>query len=467
MNGKREGGPAKENVGPIGIAPSDATHLEKAATALLAAFKPDEVDSAESTESWTPDLPVAGNLTYDHSMGPMWRGRLDEFGRHVEYLAFLSKSGIFFGLDKEGLASLDLLAEEWARNAALSGLSTWAKMRERLLHWCWLRIEARSDVTSASYILSDLNSDLSVHEVWVQIAGLDVEDRVPVGVVELVGVTSERVAAWSQAIQASPEKQERARATYRKTWQGRTAAVYRGRGDTSAVAEAAIEHAERACGLLRVVDPRSTNPTTRSCLQPLTLSGQVTMRELLYDPQSPRPLMSSIPAPYPPYGVGITRTNLRALWERASLRDIHALLLADPCSPFQADLIRAALIHSRQRLSTDPIEKLVFAITALEAILFAGKRGLYQDTLCRRLCGLLAGKEPMREHIAKTVQEAYRLRSQFLHHGQRLENLRTIEDLLLLSWLLFTRTLANQGSWNCLDDFCSAMDTDYKSRFPN
>jgi hypothetical protein len=451
----------------IDLPEAEATRLEQLATNLLSAFKPFETGQSQQRE-WEPDRPAVGEVHVDDSQKPVWRGEMELDGYTVKSLSFFWADAAYT-LAKDVLPLLDNLAEQWAFNPHLKDLSTTEQMKSRLMQWCAQELRFSHQSRSMDFVLNDLRSDLAEHEVWVLLAGIDVEGRLPVGKVELRGVGVEHIEQWSQSLLnhgLSPDAVEHHKKQFAEMWQGQTAAIHVAWGDRSAVEAAALEHAERACALLRVVDPKSPVPRSRSYLQPVRLMSQAHVRVLLTDPLSKNVSTSmQMGLNNEPVTLTIQQKMLPALWEQGGLKWIHELLCAHPRSAFQEHLLGAALIYSRHRLTEDPIEKLIFAISGMETVLFAGKRGLNQETTKKRLSGSLAGSTTFRDHIDQVVKAAYGLRNGFLHHGHRIAELKAVQDFLQLGWLFFRRTLAVHSAPPTIDAYCTSLDEAYRTRF--
>lgn len=451
---------------PIGIPANDAADLERAAADLLRAFEPERA-TVELSSEWRPARPSVATFTASNIIGPVVseESELNTFTVRALRVAIDSAS---YQLDEAGCALLNRIAERWALHPQLRDLSTTARMRERVKTWCFEILASGKFFASVDFILNKLESELDNHEIWIQLADIDVQDCVPMGHVELRGIGTEQIAAWMASVRSSGATESTERATRNKLemeWQGHTAAVYRGFGDRAAVESLAVEHAERACALIRMIEPGNLSVVQRSYLQPLTLLSQAGLRALLIDPGMREFSLSQTSAWNPPCGIKISRESFAARWEEGLLRYLHELLLADPASSFQDHLLRALLIYSRQRLSTDPIEKLIFAISGLETMLFAGARKANIKTTQKRLSALLASDETDRKAIYRVVKDAYDLRASFLHHGNRFSDLHTVEQFLRNSWSLFLHAIRRHAHWSSINVYCAELDSVYASRF--
>jgi hypothetical protein len=442
--------------------------LEAAARELIAEFR--ESKAQPQSKVWHPDKLVAAAFNEDNIVGPMWTETPDPRTDRVIRRAVGGQNG-HFELDEHGCSKLDALAEKWAGLPALAGLTALGAMRERLQRWCAAILLDRIDESCVPFVLAALMKDLDIHEVWIQLSGIDVEHRFQLGKVDLCGINVGVIEAWlAEALVSGFDESalDGYKAALTRRWQGQTAVVYRAYGDTAVVQRDAAEEAQRVCALLRAVNPRGSSPTSRSFLQPIELYSQANIRRLLTDPTKTtcsiqEQLWDGLNAL--PDEITVTRQSLPELWAKAGWAHIHSLLSSNSISDFQRDVVRSLLIYSRQRLTVDPVEKTLFTISALETLLFAGQRGLNQDTTKRRMSALLAGKPAMNEHVWTCVRAAYGFRNTFLHHGHSIADIRHVEAFLLVAWCFFMRVLAQHHHWPNSKTFCGALDEQYRQRF--
>ena len=61
--------------------------------------------------------------------------------------------------------------------------------------------------------------------------------------------------------------------------------------------------------------------------------------------------------------------------------------------------------------------------------------------------------------FAKTINDAYDLRSEYLHHGIPLNDTRIVRQFLQHSWLLLLHLIRHQTQWSTLDAYIEDIDT--------
>lgn len=454
---------------PIVLPEFDRANLENAAAELLSSFREDDQSEKASRRStWQPERMPTLNLAKENFIGPLVMERPDLNTFTIQEIR-VEFEGRGYVLDSHGCHLLDRLAEHWSSHPRLSGLSTSARMRDRLREWCIQVLDSQQFSSSVDAVLSQLNGEIGSHEVWIGLADIDVQHPFAMGKVEIRSVDADQVRAWLQILRDAHIEEPLWAATKRRLesdWQGHTVAIYRGWGDLSAVEAMAVEHTERACAFLRTIDPGNQSAIQRSYLQPLTLASQWGARNLMIDPIQPHSKWLRHSVFNPPYGITVTNELFQSQWEEGGLRPLHELLSVDKPTPFQDRLTQAILVYSRHRLSADPVEKLIFAIAGTETMLLRdGDHHGIKYTLRRRLSALLADNIDQRKALQDEVDQAYRRRSEFLHHGSGIDDRRHVESFLRHVWCYFIFAINHHTHWPTLRDHHDELEAAYKAKF--
>jgi hypothetical protein len=445
------------------LSAEEAEALERQASDLLSAFCRIPNGAQPSEQRWEPERPIVASFDQETIVGHIASCAVDPITGAVigRTLAF---RGNAFSLDAAGCRLLEHLADRWRSIPSLTGLTTTASLVNRVLNWCAAALQSKIPVACVPHFLQRFDADLREHEVWIQVPGIDVQGRVTLGKVELCEVSSAVITRWMEKARENgvdDAAREGAHRAITMLWQGQTAAVYRGDGDTDAVHDRGIEQAERTCALIRAMAPQSCSALGRSFLQPITLDSQGHLRATFMDPETvgasdsrgPRDGLHGVPD-----GLVITQENWPHLWEDGQLRYVHELLAEDSPSRFQRALTQSLLVYSRQRLTTDPVEKVIMTMAALEGLLSPGH-------VKKRLTAALAGSNAFKEYVEHSFEDANRIRNKFLHHGLSLRRVHDVERFLQVAWLFYRRALPQHAAWKVTHDFLSALDDTYRDRF--
>jgi hypothetical protein len=103
-------------------------------------------------------------------------------------------------------------------------------------------------------------------------------------------------------------------------------------------------------------------------------------------------------------------------------------------TPYQEKLLDALRIYSRSSLAADPADKLIYILVALESMLVRDDGEALQSNIAERIAFLISDALPQRREIVQSVKAAYGLRSRFLHHGRRPEDLAVLTRFMNIAF---------------------------------
>ena len=109
---------------------------------------------------------------------------------------------------------------------------------------------------------------------------------------------------------------------------------------------------------------------------------------------------------------------------------------------FRKDLYDALILYSRQSLALEISDKLVFTLAALESLLLRDSSEPIQKNLGERMAFLVGQSVPERKEIAKNVEDVYRIRSAFVHHGQTPQHVESLDRFLRAVWTTLLKLLS-------------------------
>ncbi len=114
-------------------------------------------------------------------------------------------------------------------------------------------------------------------------------------------------------------------------------------------------------------------------------------------------------------------------------------LASNVSTPLRRALYDALLLYSRQSQAFEISDKLVFCLSSLESILLRNQTEPIQKNLGERMAYLVGDNVEGRKQIAKTVDEIYKIRSAFVHHGQTPKHIEILDRFLSMAWQTFVR----------------------------
>jgi hypothetical protein len=125
---------------------------------------------------------------------------------------------------------------------------------------------------------------------------------------------------------------------------------------------------------------------------------------------------------------------------------------------FRKALFDSFLLYSRNSTTTQPSDKLVFILVALESILLKDASEPIQGNLAERMAFLIGPTLDDRKAIVSDVKKTYGMRSKFIHHGQGMDDLLVYDRFLMHAWSTMYRLLQLRNSYKTRQDLINALD---------
>lgn len=146
----------------------------------------------------------------------------------------------------------------------------------------------------------------------------------------------------------------------------------------------------------------------------------------------------------------------------APLAELLTHLAGDPApTQFKSVLLAAIRLFARGVAQPEPEDRLVHAMVALETLLLKNSSGQIKTTLQRRCSVALSRYGSDREKVVDILGRAYKLRSNYLHHGRQLapDALDTVQGALEVAHKMLRLALAvNDEHVRTRASYCRYLD---------
>ena len=137
----------------------------------------------------------------------------------------------------------------------------------------------------------------------------------------------------------------------------------------------------------------------------------------------------------------------------------HELLLLDSLNNFQEKLLNAIIIYSKNTISREIYDKILYILVAMESMLLKTDSETIQQNIGQRLSYLIGKGLEDRKNIIKTIKGIYSIRSKYIHHGI----IDFKDDELMLrfmnyAWLAFSNMIISMDKFNTKESFIEYLD---------
>lgn len=394
-------------------------------------------------------------ISQDHIVGRIRGERIDDLKNEVTAVEFECNEGVV-GLEGDAvkeLAKLTHMAHKYiADTANVSELF----LRRQLIEWIERRHRREIAEPLSTFLPAQVTAAVVPRTVLIPIANLCLEADLPFGLVEFKVITAALMDDWHGVFKAGPLGEhadfEGWFERLRKTTQGLAAVSMTVESDEYYALQECLEKAEQAVALLRIIHPVNTSPNTILYVRPLGSESLESYSAYCYEGDAFRGHRIDTRWPFPTFF-----EFPRSEHQTHLLRNLIALFSARERTDYQQRLFDALLIYSRNNISKEPSEKLVFCLVAVESMLLRNASEPVQDNIGERMAYLVGDSPADRMEIERLVKRVYELRSQFVHHGQRPKDMDTLARFMEKVWVLFIHLIFNLTAVSTKDEMLDAL----------
>lgn len=139
--------------------------------------------------------------------------------------------------------------------------------------------------------------------------------------------------------------------------------------------------------------------------------------------------------------------------------DILSDMVSKPnASDFEKNVLSMAYLYARAAFTSEPMDKLVYMLSALESILLKNENEPIQQNLAERMAIITDQTLESRRAIIKNVKTVYGLRSRYLHHGYSSTEMSELSDFFIYVGQFFINLLHNASRFTDKNSFLNTID---------
>ena len=398
-----------------------------------------------------PDKPLATVITEEQIMGPVVRTQLNGDGEPEAWFLF-KKGKDEIGFSGAGFQEVRKITERiWNRKEIRDKFSV-ATVADRLMRWA-VQTASGEEAESFAVRLESLLSELVVpRSVWLPIDWLSLEGELRFGDAVIAPLSLEefeRNLAENNIDSTNPMIEK-----MRSEWVGSPIIRFEFNAEPQRAIELAREKANDYLALLQIyalpsltlsftshVAPRGAQPYRK---EDILIFGQGTYRR-------------SQAISEKPYRFDIT-PEIRANMERYRLATVSKLAVRTE-NEYEEDLLRCLLVYGRASYQSDPTDKFLQTMTAIEMFALDGANEPIQTIVADRMAFAVHGSFEGRVTLVENFKAAYAERSRGTHHGKSIEDTEIIQQFLMNAWFFFCACLQNVGRVQTRKDFLRQLDS--------
>jgi hypothetical protein len=411
----------------VSLHPEARTHFDREAEALVAALQllPTLGQSLPPQGSMA-HVPIVDHITDADIVGPVTLTRIDWLGR-------------FRGLEVHGTDIHECLPEQAARK--LEQIADTVASRRELREHCgtpyivrhlsdWVRRRRVSEPADSSWtgdLLANLARDVTERTILIPLEGIHITAPFRLGQVSFDYFTE---ASIDEMLHSVPQDNLQIRNDWKRNYQGRVYARYQCTAESIQAAELAIYHTDKALEILLLAHLAAGDIRARSLIGRM---GQVAPAERHVFQMRPSggPLLSRGGEPSAIMQFTVDAQHL-FIMRHSGIGMADQLLRKSQPTDLEEKALEAISHFAHGVASPARQDRLIHAVVAVESLLLKNDNEPIEANLGPRIAILTASTLPDRKQAVKDFREGYQLRSKFLHHGAKLNEIDTANRLLLL-----------------------------------
>jgi hypothetical protein len=449
----------KENPVAFQLHPDAATRFNSISHDLLGAVKdlsasqPRQVSTGDS--GFVPKPFVAHHVTEDQLAGPVKVSLVDHFGN--ELIRYLSRPGETRGLDSAGTKQLAALAAAMQKTESLRHAVSLKTLKDLIFEWMESRVFGSTDLAMTEYVIAKCAELTKTVEIWIPIAMLHIQSEFEVGHVRLKTLTPQVFDAWREMHRGTPYETRMREVWDRKQqrMQSLAAATIVVTAEPHHACDVALHETEAAMSLLRVLWPGNSHPYDVSYCLPLGREHEETAEWFTWSEGRPHTTQLKVLRPARPW---VISDKQLATLRRMRLDTLTEIYKSTKRTPFRNILLDALLLYSQASVAKRVSDKLVHILAALEMMLLKNESEPIQQNVAERIAFLIGRSVEQKRDIITNFKTVYQLRSRFVHHGQTMDDIESLRQLMTNVWTVFIALIGLSSRFNTRDDLLNELE---------
>lgn len=423
-----------------------------------------KIEAMPQQDKWIPkfetEVHVAAAITDQDIIGEFQEQLNDYRGNTIA--KFFMYQEIRYGLEKDSYKLLVKLAESIQRLPAFSDRLSQGYIEKALFNWLKNAfIDNEDGKPFISALVDEAQRTVKTVTVYVPIANMVVQRPFLFCGVAICNITKVLIDEMMAIGKARDEKQKEEVVMLfnkiRQDYQGYAAVKIELECEPDFANELAIMTSQRVSGLLGIYSNAILIPDIKCICQ---IKGTENLKQCTTISLLGKDALSIYSSVLDQPSLTHWHISEKDLDEYAKcgLGILSDIVVKEKPTEFEALILNTSILYSKAAFTSEPLEKLVYVLSALESTLLKNESEPIQQNLAERLAIFTSHELTERKAIIKTIKSVYGLRSRYLHHGNTADELEDISEFLYYVWIFYVKLLGQSQSFNNKKEFLDAID---------
>jgi len=411
-------------------------------------------------QGFSPDIHIVGNITDEDIIGEINESTSDYKGRTIA--RFFSYANSRYGLLEEEYSKLLTLSESIQGIPSLRSKLGIEFVSDALFDWVKARFKGEEvESLFVPFLLERAKESIKHTRIIIPINNFVVEAPFKFGGSIIANISKSDFDKWEsgQADLAPEYKNDISMLfdRYRKDFQGYAAVITDFESEPDFARQAGLQKAIRVTELLGIFSEATVLPDIKcsSRVKGMEMSDGYTVFSVNKNGE-----------------LGILAGTLNTALvttrfiSKANLKEYGAIGLgklshledSKDLTAFEKSVLTFSFLYSKAAFTSDPMEKIVYMLSALESMLLKSESEPIQQNLAERIAFVSTKDLSERKAIIKNIRGIYGLRSKYLHHGISQNENTLMLDFLHIVRVFFSLLLASTERFDDKNEFLQDID---------
>jgi hypothetical protein len=439
--------------------PAAATRFNQRAKDLVWLLKQKKASPPLPESAQNPtNIPYVVTLTEDDIRDEQMLYVVDPWGSIIERT--FPFQGAQVGLQEQDHGRLSSLARDIFRSPGVSEMASLRLIENTIFEWVRNDFLGSSSLEFTEYLLGNMNAEKIYSHVFVPIANTIVLKGFSFCGIEVVNLSSDIFDSWlDSALSTGQDKQDVKNVVdkFRVQYQGRGAFRVPVRCEARRGVEMAHEAVEKVSSLLSIFKGFAFCLRIKSVMLPSGCEHLRTFVALLTDEENMWSFSHE----------NLDRSSSESIvidedWliraREMGLDTLSKIYTKSEPSDFEESILNMSYLYSRSCFTSNTLEKIVYALSALESMLLKDNSEPIQQNIGERMAIFSRTELDERKRVIQNLKQAYGLRSRYIHHGTISKDEDVAGEFLMNMWIFYVSLLDNSGRFKTRLEFISAIE---------
>ncbi|HOI31067.1 MAG TPA: HEPN domain-containing protein [Melioribacteraceae bacterium] len=418
----------------IEIHPKAIESFDAQANELLLLLKPYKFsDQQKPKDSSSRSAEYYQNLPEEKVLKHSISGFVDGFGNRLS--RYFNYKGSSVGLDGDDYSQLIDFLENLYHKKEINNFLSRKFLEHCSFDWfeCKYKGEVDSSVSFTKYLFEKAENVVKETKISIPISYLSIEASFKLGNLTYEFYDKKYFDDLLSKLNESKEDKitEKEYEGLRKDYQGVVFASKTITAEKERAVELIIDEVDKQIKLIRCFSPTTFLPTVDSYFNRMGHTLIPHNHSFIFDGK--HPTINTFRDKSIDYYFPFT-LKLLADYEKTGFIKIFDIINKSDLSDFEDHLLNSAFLFSHAIESKNFQDKLVYSLVSLETLLLKDTSEPIQNTIGLRLSFLTRNNITDRKAVIELIKRAYKLRSSYIHHGKKSDDLEVLQKLQHLVW---------------------------------